>query len=223
MLEVEVLNPIQFHGAIHGMRHPYKNTDKSDSYSEKLVNVDEELSRDLFVVGPKDANLALRLATSKQPSDGKFLRMIHVTADIKAPLYWWKEMDQYKVATTTDSESTMHTIEKYPFDISMFSIDTDPAGMGKGPEEEHWKYVIRYLNYCRDHYIDSNKKDKRMWRMLIQALPESYIQTRTWDGDYQTLRNIYFQRKDHKLEEWHQFCDWIESLPHSEWLTQIQI
>lgn len=199
MIKIETIDVCGIKGAILGMRHPYKNTERSDS----------EIYDGQFILGKKDHDLALVLATSDQPSDAKFLRMIHVQADICAPLYWWKEMDQYKVATTTDSESTMHTIAKKEFDISDFSYDAE--------NDVTLRQIVNALNDLRFIYNEHHNFDD--WRSLIQLLPESYNQTRMWDANYQTLRNIYFQREGHKLSEWQTFRDWIETLPLSEFIT----
>lgn len=222
MFEVTTIEVCGFKGAFHGMRHPYKSTAKSDTHLDGHGNV---------VVGPKDFELAKTLAGSKQKSDGKFMRMIHVQADIKAPLYWWKEMDQYKIATTTNSESTMHTIMQKPLTLADFEADnlgiTYPAELNDGEEvymnlwEVDMKHLIDDLNVLRGYFM--NEADptikKCYWEVMIRMLPESYIQTRTWDGDYQTLQAIWHDRKDHKLIEWTKFRDWIKFLPYSELIT----
>ena len=189
-------------GAVRGMRNPYDSWLKSDSMYVK----------DKFVIGEKDMDLCLRLIKGGA-EHRKFLRMVHVQADIKAPLYWWKQFDTYKVATVANSQSTMHTITKNPFRHEDFSIDGG------------WRYavegVVDTLNALREQYL--KMKDPIIWRTIIQLLPCSYNQLRTVDLNYETLITIYRQRKDHKLSEWQQLCKWIEDLPYmKEFLNVLQ-
>lgn len=220
MIDITTLDVSGFKGAFLGMRNPYKSRSKSDSLFFEY---------DYPIIGQEDLKLAKTLAWSAKGSDKKFLRMLHVQADIDAPLYWWKEMDQYKVATTTDSESTMHTIEKSEFDLSDFSQENLFEGATvwiEGRQESRFKSakeifeeIIQFLNGARKKYLDSGKKDKLWWWQMIQLLPSSYNQMRTWDGDYQTLQAIYHDREGHKLTEWTDFRKWIETLPYSELIT----
>ena len=165
------------------------------------------------VIGEKDLDLLKRLINADdkigQPNS-KFLRMIHAQVCITAPLYWWKEMDTYKVGTTANSTSTMHRIANYPITMDCFEMD-DYCGFFETP----WKNLIALLEQCRKEFNET--KDKRYWKELIRLLPESWLQTRMFDCDYATLRNIYCWRVKipHKLTEWKQFGDWVESLPYA--------
>ena len=166
-----------------------------------------------FFLGENDLDLAQRLI--KSGSDhSKFMRQIYVGMDITAPLYWWKEADTYKVATTANSESTMHTLMKEPITLDMFSFD----GMAPEGEGKDWVCdLITIVHLCETYrlkYIET--KDKAYWRRLVQILPNGWNQMRTWTANYQTLRNIYFARRNHKLKEWRQFCEFIETLPYAK-------
>ena len=227
MLEIQDYEVMGFRMAIKGMRNPLNSWDKSDSEQcgFRCLAIDDstekfecnELCGGSFLkgytqIGPSDIKLAKSLIKAGS-SDRKFLRMIHVQAEVLAPLYFWKEADQYKIGTTTNSCSTMHTIHKREFTLADFSkehiSDTpncDPLYYGA------LECLIETLNEARHCYLDS--KDKDYWWQIIQLLPSSYNQLRTWDLDYETLLSIYFQRRHHKLNEWHTFCDWIISLPY---------
>ena len=161
-----------------------------------------------YVLGENDLGLAKRLR--KAGSDHrKFIRQIFVSVDITAPLYWWQEYDTYKVATVANSTSTMHKIQAKEFSLSDFSCDrmTDETLM-------QMQGVVDYLEVLRKKFIQT--KDKQYWYDMIQFLPSSYNQMRTCTLNYETLINIYYARKDHKLDEWHVFCRWIESLPYGK-------
>ena len=224
MIKIETLEVSGFKGAILGMRNPLKSRSKSDS-------VFEGQGVGSGIIGEKDLELCQKLLASGKDDDSKFLRMIHVQCDIFAPLYWWKEMDTYKVATVANSESTMHTIHRRPLGLEDFSHDMvmDDYTL----DDQEWDSqqflapmdvlveTIDMLNHTRDLYFDAlrakdNEKITSYWYNLIQMLPSSYMQLRTWDADYQTLRRIYFARKGHKLKEWREFREWIESLPYAE-------
>lgn len=197
MITITTLATDGFKGAIRGMRNPYDSWSKSDSE---------------FIEGTKLGENDLKLAKSliKAGSDHrKFLRMIHVQADIKAPLYWLKEMDTYKIGTTSNSCSTMHTIHKKTFMYMDFSHECIE---GDTEIEDCLEHIILTLNYMRARYLET--KNMKYWYAIIQLLPSSYNQLRTYDLDYETLLRIYFARKNHKLSEWHSFCDWIKSLPY---------
>ena len=153
--------------------------------------------------------LASALANSGA-DDGKFLRMIHVQLDVTAPLYWHKEADQYKVGTVTDSCSTMHKIHAKEFTLDDFSHEHLYSPL------HDLKPTVDLLNVYRERFLDT--KDKDDWWQLIQLLPSSYNQRRTWDLNYAVLRNIYHARRNHKLDEWHTLCDWIETLPYAKGL-----
>ena len=139
----------------------------------------------------------------------KFIRQIFVSVDLTAPLYWWKEYDTYKVGTVANSTSTMHRIHSKPFELADFSTDhMTPATL------EQMKSLIAYLETVRQNFVET--KDKAAWYDMIQLLPSSYNQMRTCTMNYETLVNIYHARKNHKLTEWHTFCDWIASLPYAK-------
>ena len=157
-----------------------------------------------FYFGPKDLKLAQSLVRAGT-DEAKFLRQIFISVDITAPLYWWKEMDTYKVGTVANSTSTMHKLSSRPIEINDFSFDKE---FHDYPMIQN---IVRDCEFLRQKYIET--KDKTYWRALIQLLPESYNQTRTWTANYAVLRNIYFARRNHKLTEWREFCQWIEILP----------
>ena len=205
MLKVEDLDFSGLNTAIRSMRNPLNSWNKSDS---KLIPVDMEFRPGAFKfeIGEKDLNLCKALIKAGN-SDRKFLRMIHVSVNITAPLYWWKEMDQYKVGTVTDSCSTMHKIHSRDLTIDDFSTEHLNDLM-----KNTLKGIIELMNLYRQKFIET--KDKENWWQIIQMLPSSYNQMRTWDGNYETLMSIYFQRRNHKLDEWHTFCDWILELPY---------
>ena len=169
-------------------------------------------------LGPNDMNLAKTLIKAG-PEHAKFMRQIFVSVDIAAPLYWWKEMDTYKIGTTANSTSTMHKLTSKPITLSSFETDDyDEEWFRKTGIEaacDTWieNNIIYFLETLREEYIKTG--DKRYWKELIRWLPESYMQTRTWTANYAVLRNIYFQRKNHKLKEWNVFCQWVEDLPYA--------
>ena len=170
------------------------------------------------VLGDNDLALAKKLV--KAGSDhSKFMRMINVTCDITAPLYWWKEFDTYKVGTVRNSCSTMHKIHEKEFTLDDFSIDDfyfedDKCGMYLS---DMFKNVVADCEFLRKNFVETG--DKKYWRGLIQLLPESYNQRATVQLNYAVLRNMYHSRKNHKLDEWREFCKWVETLPYSELIT----
>lgn len=179
---------------------------------------------DVACIGPKDMKLATQLIKGGT-EHRKFLRQIFVTIDITAPLYWWKEADTYKVATTANSTSTMHKLASKPITIDCFEIDDwENITYPKEFQREDLKSdidddfvpmcLIPYLEYLRQQYLET--QDTKYWKELVRWLPESWLQTRTWTANYETLRSIYRQRRHHKLSEWHQFCDFIETLPYAK-------
>lgn len=202
MLKIENVYTSGWKAAVRGMRNPKNSWAQIDS---AVVN------GNCFVVGNNDYDLMYRLA-SAGTDHGKFMRMIHVQCDVTAPLYWWKEADQYKVGTVTDSCSTMHKIHAKEFTLDDFSREhlNDES-------TEYLAKLVDLLNSYRELYLKD--KNKSWWWQMIQLLPSSYNQLRTWDLNYAVLKNIYHARKDHKLDEWHTFCAWIESLPYSELIT----
>lgn len=205
MIIIDKTKVMNFEGALRAMRNPMDSWELSDSYfyDDVMLYGDNELLK----IGENDLKLALKLVQAGT-DHAKFLRQIIVNADITAPLYWWKQFDQYKVGTVTNSTSTMHTIHKYKFVKEMFSIDED---------DEYWDFVVNHLEELRQKYLET--KDSKYWREIIQKLPESFNQLRTVTLNYAVLRNIYKSRANHKLNEWHEFCKWIETLPVSELIT----
>ena len=200
MLKVERISVMNMENAIRGARNPLNSWDRMDSY------YDEDGS---YVLGENDLGLAQKLR--KAGSDHrKYTRQIFVSVDITAPLYWWKEFDTYKVATVANSTSTMHKIHAKPFDIDDFSHDhMTPDTLA------FMETVVNELEKIRQKYMEEGKK-KEDWYDMIQLLPSSYNQMRTVTMNYETLINIYFARRAHKLAEWHTFCDWIKTLPYAE-------
>ena len=194
--EIEVMN---LKNAIRGARNPMNSWAKSDSY----FNENGE-----YVLGENDLSLGVRLR--KAGGDHrKFMRQIFVTMDITAPMYWWKEFDTYKVGTVANSTSTMHKITSMPFDISHFSTDK----MDKATKE-FMQGIVEYLEKLRLNFLET--KDKQIWYDIIQLLPSSYNQMRTCTMNYENLVNIYHARKNHKLDEWHTFCDYVRSLTYAD-------
>lgn len=204
-----------FEHAVRGMRNPMNSWDKSDTF----------VDYDLVLLGKKDKELMKRLVHAG-PSHRKFLRQVFVSVDITAPLYWWKEFDTYKVGTVANSCSTMHKIHDKEFTLDDFSHEhlIDSACM----EIQEMKKVrvspiqsmlttIECLNSYRDLYLET--RDKKYWWQMIQLLPSSYNQKRTITMNYENLLNIYETRRNHKLDEWKDFCKWIERLPNAELIT----
>lgn len=217
MINIEKTHIDGWETAIHGMRNPMNSWDKSDSDFANFYHSDD-------IIGPNDLDLMKKLI--KAGSDhSKFMRMINVTCDITAPLYWWKEFDTYKVGTVRNSCSTMHKIHAKEFTLDDFSHEhlensfQDSLGtVCKGDAVSVLEVVIGCLNYMRERYLFA--KDKKYWWQMIQLLPSSYNQRATVQLNYAVLRNMYHSRKAHKLDEWREgFCHWIESLPYSELIT----
>lgn len=178
-------------------------------------------------IGPKDLDLAQRMIRAGS-SDRKFLRQIMVSVDITAPLYWWKEFDTYKVGTVANSTSTMHKLSSTPITLECFELDDFNKGImfyeddPSNPDMcmfDFWTMLINDLEHLRKKYNET--KDQCYWKELIRLLPESWLQTRTVTLNYEILRNIYSQRKNHRLSEWHQFCDWIKTLPYGQELITL--
>ena len=205
MLTLKNTSVMNFENAIRGARNPLNSWGRMDSHTEPDGS---------FVFGPNDLDLAMRLA--KAGSDHrKYLRMVFVSVDVTAPLYWWKEYDTYKVATVANSTSTMHKIHSKPFSMDDFSCDHMTDGTKKFMET-----VVAELENIRLRFKETKSKDD--WYYMIQLLPSSYNQMRTCTFNYETLINIYRARKNHKLAEWHTFCDWIETLPYAEQLITFE-
>lgn len=187
---------MNFDNAIRGARNPMNSWAKGDSRYEG----------DTFIFGPNDLDLAKRLCRAGR-DHRKFIRQIFVSVDIHAPLYWWKEFDTYKVGTVANSTSTMHKIHSKPFDVEDFSHDhLTPGGLSVLSQ------LVDSLEDFRKLYLET--KDKQYWYTLIQLLPSSYNQLRTCTMNYENIRQIYFARKEHKLEEWRNLCGWMEELPY---------
>lgn len=206
MIKIENEKVYGWKPAIRGMRNSYNSWDKSDSYG-----MDED-----FKIGPIDYSLMLKLAKSG-PSHSKYRRMIVVYVDVTAPLYWWSEYDTYKVGTVANSCSKMHTIASKEFTMEDFSHEHLCETY-----EMLLSGIIGILNYLRDEYNKLNFTDdykKQCWWQMIQLLPSSYNQRRTLMLNYEVLAKIYKERKNHKLDEWVDFCEWIEGLPYSELIT----
>ena len=222
MIKIENVETMGWGGAIRGMRNAMNSWDKSDSkfchYS--CITTDDSLNeeacnfmcasnfcRGFLQIGKADMKLCKNLIKAGS-SDRKFMRMIHVQADVTAPLYLWKEYDTYKVGTVANSCSTMHTLHKRDLTIDDFSHEHLDDTFGKTALIK----TIRVINNARAYYNES--KSKEDWYAMIQLLPSSFNQMRTIDLDYETLFSIYHQRKNHKLDEWRAFCKWIETLPY---------
>lgn len=247
MMKIEHTEVVGWEAAIRGMRNPLESWEKSESLFNIHINPNyldtdtlkpeppvgnDILGREYFAPGEfytcldntdmyiakNDLDLMTRLRNAGT-DHRKFMRMIVVYVDITAPLYWWKEFDTYKVGTVANSCSTMHCIHKKEFTLEDFSCEyLIPFwdSTREAPKDVLGR-VISELNYCRSMYLKS--KDKKYWWQMIQLLPSSYNQKRTVMLNYEVLANMYKSRKDHKLDEWHTFCEWIEGLPYSELIT----
>lgn len=199
MIQLKHTCVMNLEGAIRGARNPLNSWNRSDSCYDAEGN---------YVLGPNDLDLAKRLC--KAGSDHrKFMRQILVSVDITAPMYWWKEFDTYKVGTVANSTSTMHKIHSKPFELDDFSHDhlSDSA-------QQALLAYIAVLEEKRLSFVET--KNKADWYDIIQLLPSSYNQTRTITMNYENLINMYFARRNHKLAEWHTYCDWILSLPYAK-------
>ena len=233
MIKIENTEVVGWEHAIRGMRNPLNSWDKMDSHDcpchdgldcncpmvegiqEPAIECKEALEKSAFCVGENDYDLMMRLAEAG-PEHAKYRRMIVVYADVTAPLYWWKEYDTYKVCTVANSCSTMHKIHSKQFELADFSHEHLTIASASALQD-----VIYTLNYWRAQYdlADTDNLCKACWWQLIQLLPSSYNQRRTVMLNYEVLANIYKQRKNHKLDEWREFCTWIEQLPYSVLIT----
>lgn len=232
MIRIENTGVYGFEAAIRGMRNPMNSWEKSDSYPAvdcgKCGKIEREgccpaEGRDCtgfycYEIGKNDFALMKSLSAAG-PDHGKFLRMITVTLDIVAPLYWWKEADTYSVGVVKNSCSTMHKIHAKEFDVNDFSHEhvEELTGDDYNMSYDFLLRTVDILNYYRKKFLETN--DKKYWWQMIQLLPSSYNQRRTVQLNYAVLKNIYHARKGHKLDEWNQFCQWIEGLPYSELIT----
>ena len=229
MIKIENTEVVGWEHAIRGCRNPLNSWARSDSEWTVMNQSDYELGYDPnyeYVIGQNDHDLMMRLRNAGT-DHRKFMRMITVYVDITAPLYMLKELDQYKVGVTSNSCSTMHRIHAKEFTLDDFSHEHLSARSIEVLEDiidilNRYRYL--YLNGGEDFIsdndcIDYEPKNKHVWYQLIQLLPSSYNQKRTYCMNYEVLANIYKSRKNHKLDEWREFCKWIESLPYSEIIT----
>lgn len=241
MLKIENTDVTGLEAAVRGMRNPMNSWEKSDSHYECLecnrLSDDKTYLIDRYVLGSNDLDLMTRLRDAGT-DHRKFMRMITVYVDIVGPLYWWKEFDTYKVGTVANSCSTMHKITEKEFTLEDFShehLDDEyecVKNSAADPYDGDFKTsigilldTIEGLNWWRNQYLHQKEINagverlKWCWWQMIQLLPSSYNQRRTVMLNYEVLANIYKSRKNHKLDEWHTFCDWIESLHYSELIT----
>lgn len=213
MLKISNFEVMGWEHAIRGMRNPMNSWEKSDSEFSvcECEQWPHDIKKSLVELGPNDLDLMKQLRNAGT-DHRKFMRMITVYVDILAPLYWWKEFDTYKVGTVANSCSTMHKIAAKEFTLEDFSCEHLSE-----PSLKNLRSVIKCMNDYREEFLKD--KDKHNWWQMIQLLPSSYNQKRTVMLNYEVLANIYKSRRNHKLDEWHTFCDWIEELPYSELIT----
>ena len=227
MLRIEKIDIYGWEAAIRGARNSFNSWDKSDSEYLSCFEANSEqrtghtvckdswkIKSGVYHVGDADLALMKKLAKAG-PSHAKYRRFITVTMDVTGPLYWWKEMDTYKVGTVGNSCSTMHKIADKEFELEDFShehlLEGSDADWGDVVGKSVLEHVLFSLNVYRGLYLST--KDKKYWWQMIQLLPSSYNQKRTLLVNYEVLANIYHQRKGHRLDEWRTFCEWIEGLP----------
>lgn len=231
MIKIENAEVLGWEAAIRGMRNPLNSWDKSDSDNSCPMSYDNggcdccDYCSINFQVGHNDKDLMKRLRNAGT-DHRKFMRMLTVYVDITAPLYWWKEFDTYQVGVVKNSCSTMHEIAAKEFTLDDFShehLDIYREHAMYAPTKYRFsstdllKLEIDVLNQCRDKYLET--KDKKYWWQMIQLLPSSYNQKRTVMLNYEVLANMYKSRKDHKLDEWRELCEWMRGLPYSELIT----
>ena len=220
MIKFENTEVFNIPGAVRGMRNPLNSWHLSDSgvVREEVEYNDGTVKEELtYKIGPKDLDLMKRLITAG-PSHRKVLRQIFVCIDITAPLYWWKECDQYRVATTTNSCSTMHKIQAKEFVMEDFSTKHLMVDEDRYDWTKPMKCTIEALNAARSMFLAT--QDKKYWWQMIQLLPSSFNQKRTITMNYETLLNIYETRKNHKLDEWNKFREFILTLPYTKELFE---
>lgn len=212
-MKFEHTSVMNFENAIRGMRAPMNSLKQSDSYKQTHLR-DDGVVDTKYVIGTKDLELAKKLI--KSGSDHrKFLRQILVSVDITAPLYWWKEFDTYKVGTVANSNSTMHKLATTPITPDCFAFDSVLEQSEENPDLNVKETICSLLENYRKEFLRT--KDKRLWRALIQLLPESWLQTRTITMNYEVVRNMYHARKHHKLSEWSvDFCEWVKTLHYAK-------
>jgi hypothetical protein len=228
MIKIEEISVFNFDNALRGARNPLESWLKSDSKfldDSALINVDKVNDNfnygNKFLIGENDLKLLQNLVIAGT-DHRKFMRQIFVSMDITAPLYWWKEADTYKIGTTANSTSTMHTIHKKPISLDMFSINIE--SLKDSVEGIIVKQYIDVLETLRKTYLNENSVEtkKEAWKLLIQLLPSSFNQMRTITMSYENLRNMYFARRYHKLSEWREFCTIVESLPYANELICLE-
>lgn len=238
MIKIENVEVFGWEAAIRGMRNPLNSWDKSDSCWLPLNDVaghpvDDGSKLEIFA-GNNDLTLMKKLAAAGT-DHRKFMRMINVTCDITAPRYWWTEFDTYKVSTVRNSCSTMHTIAEKEFTLDdfsrehLFTRDFQTYGIYDNADQqtvylqasalEVLNTVIQALNAYRRAYLVSQKANKALWWQMIQLLPQSYNQRATVQMNYEVLANMYHSRKNHRLDEWRKFCEWVGGLPYSVIIT----
>ena len=213
-----------FKHAIRGMRNPLESWSKSDTFINGNCGTDcscENCSQTEGIeIGERDLFLMQKLIKAGS-EHRKFLRQIFVSVDITAPLYFFKELDTYKVGTVANSTSTMHKLASTPITIDCFEMDDFTPFIDNFKIDLSWRTVVSYLEQLRQGYNET--KDKRYWKELIRLLPESWLQKRTITMNYENILNMYRQRKNHKLTEWSKsFCDWVKTLPYAEELICLE-
>ena len=223
MIEIENVDVYGWEAAIRGMRNPMNSWNKSDSHFDYKNPWSWEHPKNLIPVCIGENDLKLMQSLVEAGTDhSKFMRMINVTLDIVAPLYWWKEFDTYKVGTVRNSCSTMHKITEKEFTLDDFSHEHlttfreyDEQYNRHDYDCQVWLNTVKnQLNWLRQKYLET--KDKTYWWQIIQLLPSSYNQRSTVQFNYAVLRNMYHSRKNHKLDEWRDFCKWVETLPYAK-------
>lgn len=197
-MKFENTETFNFIAAFRGMRNPKNSWERGDTET----NENNEL-----IIGPNDMKLARALIEGGS-EHRKFLRQIFVSVDITAPLYWWKEMDTYKIGTTANSTSTMHKLTSKPITLDCFECGDLDSGI------IDYKIIVDMCEDLRQRYLETN--EKRYWKELVRWLPNGWLQTRTWTANYEVLRSIYHQRANHKLVEWKTFREWVETLPYAQ-------
>lgn len=221
MIKFEHTDVHGFEATIRGMRNSWNSWDKSDSHGCYMACGTPCEYPMTYCIGKNDLSLMQRLV--KAGTDhSKFMRMITVTCDITAPLYWWKEFDTYKVGTVANSCSTMHCIADKEFELDDFSLEHlySPYYNEDLGSYELFNIIIKTLNDYRERYLETKNKDD--WWQIIQLLPSSYNQKRTVQMNYQVLKSMYHSRKNHKLDCWVDFCKWIEELPYGKELICLE-
>lgn len=236
-MKFENIKIYNFEGALRGMRNPMNSWEKSDSafgightdeVQKKAISINPLLSNkdysmyinykdcieEYAIIGPKDMALAQRLILAGN-EHRKFMRQIFITVDITAPLYWWKEFDTYQIGVIKNSTSTMHKLASTPITLDCFELDDFNECIANLPNFSiNYQAIIEYCEQLRQTYLKT--QDKRYWKELIRWLPEGWLQTRTVTMNYENLRNIYFQRRNHKLTEWsNSFISFIKELPYA--------